>query len=244
MIEALLAERREGAREALALLDARLSERRQRSRLTATVRRQLELLRLRLAWIGGRAGAAHERGSQRDRPAAYRALLRGDRAQAGAVLDRLLVEPRLQTLPRLRTEALLLDALIALDDGHAERASASAALAERLLATHGLRLPSRALARADLERLRRFAPGMDPAAGHPDRAGGRQPLTAAEQRALLAVVEHGTVARAAEASFVSLNTVRSQLKSAYRKLGVHSRGDAIRAAREAGLLEATPEELG
>ena len=36
--------------------------------------------------------------------------------------------------------------------------------------------------------------------------------------------------------FVSQNTIRSHLRNLYAKLGVHSRADAVRRARELGLL--------
>ncbi|MEU2779395.1 helix-turn-helix transcriptional regulator, partial [Streptomyces sp. NPDC007162] len=36
--------------------------------------------------------------------------------------------------------------------------------------------------------------------------------------------------------YVSVNTVKTHLKSVYRKLGVGRRGDAVRRARERGLL--------
>lgn len=58
-----------------------------------------------------------------------------------------------------------------------------------------------------------------------------------EARALAAVAEHGTATRAAEALFLSPHTLRHQLKLAYRRLGVHNRADAIRLAREAGILD-------
>ena len=37
--------------------------------------------------------------------------------------------------------------------------------------------------------------------------------------------------------FLSPHTIRSQMKSIYRKLGVNSRNQAVTRAREAGLLE-------
>jgi LuxR family maltose regulon positive regulatory protein len=40
----------------------------------------------------------------------------------------------------------------------------------------------------------------------------------------------------AEALFVSQNTVKTQLRSIYRKLGVSSRDEAVREARRQGLL--------
>jgi LuxR family maltose regulon positive regulatory protein len=36
--------------------------------------------------------------------------------------------------------------------------------------------------------------------------------------------------------FVSLNTIRTHLRSIYAKLGVHGRTDAVKRARELGLL--------
>jgi len=35
---------------------------------------------------------------------------------------------------------------------------------------------------------------------------------------------------------VSLNTIRTHMRRVYSKLGVHSRGDAVRRGRELGLL--------
>lgn len=239
MAEALVCERRHGAAEALLLLDSQLSERRLRSRTTASAKRELATLRARLAWIAGRAGSPRDGG--RDLTGVYGVLARGDESRAGALLSGLLVDPAMQ-LPRRRSEALLLDAMLALHAGDRERAAASASVAARLLSEHGLALPCRALARADLERLREFAPALEPDAGHPDRTTPPPPLSAAERRALVAVSRYDSVARAAEASFVSPHTMRSQLKSAYRKLGVHRRDDAIRVARETGLLDAEGTE--
>ncbi len=40
----------------------------------------------------------------------------------------------------------------------------------------------------------------------------------------------------AAALYLSVNTVRSHVKAIYRKLGVHTRADAIRTARAQGLI--------
>jgi DNA-binding CsgD family transcriptional regulator len=49
------------------------------------------------------------------------------------------------------------------------------------------------------------------------------------------IVGGGTVASVAEELFISGNTVKTHLKSAYRKLGVDNRKDAARRAGELGL---------
>ncbi|MGI6878906.1 LuxR C-terminal-related transcriptional regulator [Microbacterium sp. gxy059] len=56
---------------------------------------------------------------------------------------------------------------------------------------------------------------------------------------LEALDRHGTTREIAEALVVSPHTVKAQLQSVYRKLGVSSRRGAVVAARELGLL---PEE--
>nr|WP_240958917.1 helix-turn-helix transcriptional regulator [Rhodococcus sp. HNM0563] len=56
-------------------------------------------------------------------------------------------------------------------------------------------------------------------------------LTPRESAVLEALVAGGNAGTIAEAQFVSLNTVKTQLRSLYRKLGVHSRRDAIAVAR-------------
>lgn len=71
---------------------------------------------------------------------------------------------------------------------------------------------------------------------------GRQPvaddqvLTSAELRVLQYLPTHLTVPQIADEAFVSRHTVKTQVMSVYRKLGVHNRAEAIAAARERGLL--------
>lgn len=240
MLETLIAEQRYGAGEALLLLDAHLGARHRRSRTTETLRRKLMVLQARLAWAVGRAGSKVDSYVQRDLVAVYRALARNDYARARTILGGLLSDPGLVCRPRRRAETLLLQASLAADAGDRAGARVSAQLAASVLSENGLTLPCRALSRSDLERLREFAPALDPDLGYPGRPEPPRPLTAGEQRALTAVAEHGSASRAAQALYLSPNTLRSQLKSAYRKLGVHSRDDAIRTASAAGLLPQPP----
>ncbi len=65
---------------------------------------------------------------------------------------------------------------------------------------------------------------------------GASPLTPAELRLLPYLQTHLTGREIAERLFVSRHTVNSELTSIYRKLGVSSRGDAVREATTVGLL--------
>ena len=73
-----------------------------------------------------------------------------------------------------------------------------------------------------------------------DSVGGRWPLTPAELRLLHALPTHLSFREIADRQFVSPNTVKTQARSVYRKLGVSSRAEAVACARAAGLLDADP----
>jgi LuxR family maltose regulon positive regulatory protein len=73
-------------------------------------------------------------------------------------------------------------------------------------------------------------------ATHVGRGKDMAPLTPAELRVLPYLQTHLTVAEIGERLFVSRNTASSQITSIYRKLGVSSRSDAVRAATAVGLL--------
>ena len=65
-----------------------------------------------------------------------------------------------------------------------------------------------------------------------------EPLTASETRVLRYLPTHlGTPEIAAEL-FLSANTVKTHLRHLYRKLGAHSRREAVQRARAIGLLTA------
>lgn len=61
-------------------------------------------------------------------------------------------------------------------------------------------------------------------------------LSTAEIRVLQYLPTHLTFAGIGERLFVSRNTIKSQVHSIYRKLGVNSRSEAVEQARERGLL--------
>jgi LuxR family maltose regulon positive regulatory protein len=68
-------------------------------------------------------------------------------------------------------------------------------------------------------------------------ATDRWPLSPAELRLLRFLPTHLTLPEIAEELFVSANTVKTQARSIYGKLGVSSRKEAVACARTAGLLD-------
>jgi LuxR family maltose regulon positive regulatory protein len=67
------------------------------------------------------------------------------------------------------------------------------------------------------------------------RAVGASSLTAAELRLMPLLSTHLSYQEMGERLHVSKNTVKTQAYSAYRKLGVSTRSDAVIRARELGL---------
>jgi LuxR family maltose regulon positive regulatory protein len=73
-----------------------------------------------------------------------------------------------------------------------------------------------------------------------DRAGGRraldEELTERELDVLHLLPGELTTRQIAQSLYVALSTVRTQVKSIYRKLGVSSREQAVNEARDRGLI--------
>jgi LuxR family maltose regulon positive regulatory protein len=63
-----------------------------------------------------------------------------------------------------------------------------------------------------------------------------QPLTEREHAVLRRLRSSLSTVEIASELYVSHNTVKTQIQSVYRKLGVNSRHEAIERARELGLL--------
>lgn len=83
---------------------------------------------------------------------------------------------------------------------------------------------------------------LHPASGGGDEVSGapaecHEALSERELAVLTALVSGATNRQIAEAGHVSINTVKTQLRSAFRKLGVTSRAEAVRVARERGILQ-------
>ncbi len=67
-------------------------------------------------------------------------------------------------------------------------------------------------------------------------SGGFEPLSTAELRVLDYLPTHLSLREIAEELLISRNTAKSHSVAIYRKLGVSSRADAVRSARQLGLL--------
>jgi LuxR family maltose regulon positive regulatory protein len=78
--------------------------------------------------------------------------------------------------------------------------------------------------------------GHAPAARPEDAEPLQEPLTDAELRVLRYLPTNLRGPDIAAELFVSPNTIRTHLRDVYAKLGVHSRADAVKRARELGLL--------
>jgi LuxR family maltose regulon positive regulatory protein len=192
-------------------------------------REALIIARLRLA--EGEAGAALEllEGWQADAQAqgrtrseieilcvqalAYRA--QGDQSQAEQRLVRALALARPGGLRR-----------VFLDEGEA---------VARLIAAAAPRLDRRPLAAYAAGLLRDLAP-IPAAAGRLNASPLLEPLSPQERRVLRLLAAGLSNPEIAEELIVSINTVKTQVQSIYRKLDVHSREEAAEAARELNLL--------
>jgi ATP/maltotriose-dependent transcriptional regulator MalT len=76
--------------------------------------------------------------------------------------------------------------------------------------------------------------GSAPPAGEPAWPG--EPLTQSEARVLRYLPSHMSAPEIAAELYLPANTVKTHLRHLYRKLGAHSRHEAVKRARAIGLL--------
>lgn len=144
---------------------------------------------------------------------------------------------------RQQAEALLLHAVADLRLGYPAEAELSVRRAFALLKRHGLRLPLIMVPHTELReliesQLPEYLPLLDGLADPFSSITAPNPLTQREQEVLTAVASSATLEAVAVRLFVSVNTIKTQLRSIYRKLGVSSREDAVRVAKYRGMLSA------
>jgi LuxR family maltose regulon positive regulatory protein len=171
-------------------------------------------------------------------------LTTGRTVDAHAMTSRALRRP---TPPRLRASLLMIAVAALL---RLERPAAVPLLDELsvLLTEHGVRFPFALLQRDDLAALRgALAARSLPRARHAVEALAEIPslippilpqeeLSPRELIVLAELVRAESVTQIAQRLFVSPNTVKAQVRSIYRKLGVASREEALIAASERQLL--------
>jgi LuxR family transcriptional regulator, maltose regulon positive regulatory protein len=184
---------------------------------------------------------AHARAAAGDGPNARRAL--APALSAGS-----------EAPDQVRLQAWLVDARLSYGSGDGARGRRSLTSALRLAEREQLRLPFvmergwiGPLLRRDPELARThrrlFTPALrdgQPAAppGAPERAtvAAVEPLTEREREVLRHVSGMLNTAEVASEMYISVNTVKSHLKSIYRKLAAAHRGEAVRRARQLELI--------
>ncbi len=145
---------------------------------------------------------------------------------------------------RTLAEALTIEAAALLRLSSSVRSVAVVEHLGSLLEHTGLRLPLALVPPADLERLRAalqgqgfgsLFDGLEVTSVLADAAPDTL-LTERELIVLEVLMRHGSPTKIASELVVSVNTVKSQLRSIYRKLGVSSRDEAIAVALDRHLL--------
>ena len=180
-------------------------------------------------------------------------LAAGDRKNARRALAPALA-PQRGVPDQVRLQAWLAEARLSYDSGDSVQGRQSLVSALRLAEREQLRLPftmergwiGPVLRRdPELARMHRqlFAPAprhVQPPAppGAPAKAGvlAVEPLTEREREVLRHVSGMLNTAEVASEMFISINTVKSHLKSIYRKLAAAHRGEAVRRARQLELI--------
>ncbi|MFC9789264.1 LuxR C-terminal-related transcriptional regulator [Rhodococcus sp. NPDC127528] len=146
---------------------------------------------------------------------------------------------------RVRLEALLIEAMARIEIGDHDGIHRAWNRAVALTVDTGLLRPLSTVPAETITVLSEM--GTPPPADwrELDSAGFRSPypappvvvdLTGREAAVLAGLSRGDSVAGIAEGLYVSPNTVKTQLRSLYRKLGVHSRAEALDEARRLGLL--------
>ncbi|MGH9293886.1 MAG: LuxR C-terminal-related transcriptional regulator, partial [Acidimicrobiales bacterium] len=178
-------------------------------------------------------------------------LARDDPEAAVEILAPLLGDSTPVMAPGWEVEALLLEAIAR--DALRDPGAASRALERALEVAEpdGLLLPFLLYPTAELlerqARLRtthasliaeilNLLSGHTPPARPKDAAPLQEPLSESELRVLRYLPTNLAAPEIAAELFVSLNTIRTHLRNVYAKLDVHSRADAVKRARELGLL--------
>lgn len=235
-VQALIVESRYGLSAARKYLESRRSRRGATTSTTPYMRRMLDSLHARVSWQTGRVLPLRKR--TRDMISVYGALSRNDVALALARTSELSELPFVLESPRRHAEVLLLQAVASLRNGDQSKAVEHANSATALMVAYGFSLPMRVVPQDIARELAQLVPDLPREQAATAKIRMVTPLTPSEQRALITVVQYGSVPKAADAMYLSRETVKGYIKQVYRKLGVNSREEAVKVAAEAGLLHA------
>jgi LuxR family maltose regulon positive regulatory protein len=248
-VDATIALLRGRTGEGLAALDTSVRRHTNRASSAAPNARRITVARAMLELAGGSVAAAEKRVaplvSKDSHAAVVHARIALVRDEPGAALRRLEVmhASRSGLTTRLRAEAGAVEAAALLREGRRADALRSMERLCGLLKLSGLRLALVLLPDRDLRALQALAADrpelletLRDASGVIPEAVRVAVLTERETIVLQSLARHGSVAEIAAELFVSPNTVKSQLKALYRKLGVSNREDAVAAGRTQGYL--------
>jgi LuxR family maltose regulon positive regulatory protein len=247
--EAMIAILRGTPAEGLALLDMSVRRHSNRAASAAPITRRVAVTRSLLELANGSVGAAEKRVAPiagKDARAAVAfariALVRNDPSMALRRLEGI-HSVRTQLTSRITAEVGAVEAAALLRTGRRAEALRSLEKLCGLLKVSGLRLPVMLLPDRDVRALRTLAADrpqlhdrLDGITGVIPEAGGAAVLTERETIVLQSLSRHQSVAEVAADLFVSPNTIKSQLRALYRKLGVSNREDAISVGRQQGHL--------
>ena len=142
--------------------------------------------------------------------------------------------------PRLIAEALIIRALAAHGLGATQASAEALADAEALLQRTGLRQPLMLVPRGLLDDAIEAAGSSISLSDVPDRFGVSRSVAALTPRELVVLQQlalRGNLDAIAHELVVSRNTVKGQVSSVYRKLGVSNRAEALIVASNLGLIE-------
>ncbi|MGL3806505.1 response regulator transcription factor [Paeniglutamicibacter sp. R2-26] len=193
----------------------------------------------------GDAGAAHRMTAKSTNPVAKRLLQARIRLAEGDAAEvlRLCAIIGTPVSPRPRFEQAVLVLAATLQQKNQQAIGGAMRLVAALSEECGLGLALNLLPAPDLERVLGQARSMgvqlvvdENVVSNIPGGLGRVVLSERELAVLAELATTGSVAEIAERQFVSVNTVKSQLRSVYRKLGVSERAAAIEVARVQGLL--------
>ncbi|MFT0846713.1 LuxR C-terminal-related transcriptional regulator [Actinomycetaceae bacterium L2_0104] len=167
-----------------------------------------------------------------------RARLELAAGRSAAALDLAFSTRQMPHTLRQAAESLLLAAVASQRLGTTDQALRHVRRASRIMSRNGLQTPLVLVPYGEISELLVEAGIVTPTAmEQPFTQRIRTALTQREQLVLQHLTTNATLADIAQELYVSHNTIKSQLRSIYRKLGVSGRDEAVALAAELRLLE-------